>query len=44
MKCLSLILYILYISERFSHMQLLSGDNGDERKRFITKHSSTVDM
>jgi len=44
MKCLSLILYILYISERLSHMLLSSGDNGDEHKRFVTKQSSTVDM
>jgi len=36
MKCLSLILYILRIPERFSYVQL-SGDIGDENKRFITK-------
>jgi hypothetical protein len=37
MKCLSLSLYILRIPERFSYMQLSSGDIGDEHQSFITK-------
>jgi len=44
MKCLSFILYMLYISERVSHRQLSSADNGDEHNRFTIKQSSTVDM